>query len=710
MKSNIQVFLFCILIFASCDKHSKSDMTSKTSPPVAKKIPKKLEKHGDIRIDPYFWMNNRGSDKVEAHLHAENDYTNRMLAHKEKFKENLFQEMKARIKKDEQSVPYFLNGYWYLSRYKKTGEYPIYSRKKKSLEAEEEPLFDVNEMAQGHSFFQVGGIRISPNNTLASFATDTVGRRLYTIRIKNLITSEVYNDKIAQTTGETVWAEDNKTLFYVRKDDALRASRVYKHVLGTSSDKDLLVYKEKDETFSVSLSKSRSKKYIFISCHSTTSSQHIMIPADNPDAELTAFEKRVDNLEYEMDHFKNTFYIMTNADGATNFKLMKTSEETLGKKNWQELVAHRQDVFLEGFELFNYGYVLEERKNGLTNFAIKPWDESLGHDLDFGEKTYTAYISYNPNSNTDILRYNYSSLTTPTSVIDYNMKTKAKTIKKEQEVLGGSFDKKNYKSERIWATARDGKKIPISLVYHKNTKRSKDTPLLLYGYGSYGLTIDASFSSIRLSLLDRGFVFAIAHIRGGQYLGRHWYERGKLFYKKNTFFDFIDAGKLLIEKEYTSKKHIYAMGGSAGGLLVGAVINYEPELFNGVLASVPFVDVVTTMLDEDIPLTTLEYDEWGNPNHKDAYEYMKSYSPYDNVEEKKYPNMLVISGYHDSQVQYWEPTKWVAKLRDKQQGKKKILLHTNMEAGHSGASGRFISLKETAMEYLFLLDLEGIEL
>ena len=686
------------------------DMTSKTTPPVPQKKPKKLETHGDIRIDPYFWMKNRGSREVERHLHAENEYTNQMLAHQEEFKKNLFQEMKARIKKDDESVPYFFNRYWYLSRYKKESEYPIYSRKKKSLKAKEELLFDVNEMAQGHLFFQLVGIGISPNNVLASFSTDTIGRRLYTIQIKNLKAGTIYNDKIPETDGQSIWANDNKTLFYVRKDKTLRSFQVYKHVLGTSTDRDILVYEEKDEAFSLYLAKSRSKKYIFIASYSTVSEEYMMIFADNPNAELTVFEKRTKDMEYTLDHFQDIFYIKTNVDGATNFKLMKANETTIGKENWEEVIPHREDVFLEDFELFEYYYVLEERVNGLTNLAIKYWDGTYSdHNLDFGETAYTASIGNNPNANTNILRYNYSSLTTPSSVIDYDMKTKTKTIKKEQEVLGGKFDKKKYKSGRIWATARDGKKIPVSLVYHKDTKKTKNTPLLLYGYGAYGVTIDANFNSIRLSLLDRGFIFAIAHIRGGQYLGRNWYETGKLFHKKNTFFDFINVGKYLIEKKYTSEKHIYAMGGSAGGLLMGAVINYEPELFNGVIASVPFVDVITTMLDENIPLTTLEYDEWGNPNHLDSYEYMKSYSPYDNVKEKKYPNLLVISGYHDSQVQYWEPTKWVAKLRDCQQGKNKILLYTNMEAGHSGASGRFSSLKEIAMEYLFLLDLEGIE-
>ena len=684
-------------------------MDTKKQPPIAKKNPKLLEKHGDLRIDYYFWMKNKGSKEIENHLCAENDYTNHILAHQEEFKEFLFQEMKARIKKDDESVPYFLNRYWYLSKYKEGNEYPIHYRKKKSLEAKEECLFDVNEMAQGHSFFQLGGIAISPDNTLASFATDLVGRRLYTMQIKNLKTGIVYEDKIFETSGSSVWANDNKTLFYIKKDDSLREFQVYKHILGTKPDRDILIYEEKDKTFSLHLTKSRSKKYIFISSSSTISDEYMMIPADNPSAELTIFEKRLENLEYDLDHFKGNFYIRTNADEADNFKLMKVSETNICKKNWKEIIAHRKDVFLENIELFDNYYVLEERMGGLTNLRIKSWDGIYNHKLDFDENTYTLGIGNNPNANTNVVRYGYTSLTTPSSIIDYDMREKTKTIKKEQEILGGKFDKKNYKSERIWAKARDGDKIPISLVYHKETKKSKDTPLLLYGYGSYGITVDAGFSSIRLSLLDRGFIFAIAHIRGGQYLGRKWYEMGKLFYKKNTFFDFIDVGTFLIEKGYTSRKHLYAMGGSAGGLLMGAVINYKPELFNGILASVPFVDVITTMLDENIPLTTLEYDEWGNPNNLDSYQYVKSYSPYDNVKEKKHPNILVISGYHDSQVQYWEPTKWVAKLRDHQQGDNKILLYTNMEAGHSGVSGRFNSLKETAMEYLFLLDLEGFK-
>lgn len=675
--------------------------------PIAKKIEKRLEKHGDVRIDNYYWLNERENPEVLQYLEEENKYTEFVLKSTENLQAKLFEEMKSRIKEDDSSVPYKLNGYWYLTEFQKGKEYPIHKRRKDSLENEDEILFDVNPMAEGYAYYKLGGLSISPNNQLCSFGVDNVSRRIYTIQIKDLTTGEILADKIENTTGGSVWAEDNKTLFYTRKDETLRAYQIWKHKLGTSQEEDVLVYEEEDETFSVYVYKSKSRDFIIIGSSSTVSDEYRFIPATEPDAEFKIFQERERDLEYSIEHFGNEFYIQTNKDDAFNFKLMKTSVDKTEQQNWVEVIPHREETFIEGFEIFRNYLVIEERTNGLMQMNIKAWDGSEDYYLPFDEETYTAGVGTNPDFDTDILRYGYTSLTTPTSVIDFNMKDKTFEIKKEQEVLG-DFDKNNYVSERIWAKARDGEKIAISLVHHKNTKLSADTPLLLYAYGSYGYTIEPNFSSVRLSLLDRGFIYAIAHIRGGQYLGREWYEEGKMLNKKNTFFDYIDCAKFLIEKGYTSTPHLYGMGGSAGGLLMGAVINYEPTLFNGIIAQVPFVDVVTTMLDDSIPLTTGEYDEWGNPNEEEYYFYMKEYSPYDNVEAKAYPNLYVSTGLHDSQVQYWEPAKWVAKLRELKTNNNILLLDTNMDTGHGGASGRFESLKEDAKEDAFLFMLEGI--
>ncbi len=677
--------------------------------PVAKKIPEQLKIHNDIRIDNYYWLNDRENEDVIAYLNAENDYTKRMMQHTEGFQKALFEEMKGRIKEDDTTVPYKLNGYWYLTRYETGKDYPVYVRKKDSLEAPEEILFDCNVMAKDHAYFNLGGISISPDNTMAAFSTDIVSRRQYTIQIKNLITGELYPDKITNTTGSATWANDNKTLFYSRKDEVtLRSHKIFKHTLNTNETEDAEVYHEADETFNTFVYKTKSRKYIVIGSSSTLTTEYRFLNADMPNGEFKVFQERTRELDYSISHYGDHFYIIANSDGATNFKLLKTSELQTEKKYWEELIPHREDVLIEDIEIFKNYLVVNERENGLNRLRIIGWNGEEDYYMPFNSETYTAYIGNNPDFDSEVLRYGFNSLTTPSAVIDYNLKTKTSEIKKEQEVLGGTFKKENYESKRIWATARDGVKIPISLVYRKGIKLDGNNPLLQYAYGSYGSTIDPSFSSIRLSLLDRGFIYAIAHIRGGEYLGRHWYESGKLLSKKNTFTDFIDCSKYLIEQGYTSKDHLYAYGGSAGGLLVGAVINMNPELYKGVLAAVPFVDVVTTMLDDSIPLTTGEYDEWGNPNDKDYYHYLKSYSPYDNVEAKNYPNMLVTTGLHDSQVQYWEPAKWVAKLRELKTDNNKLLLHTDMDSGHGGASGRFESLKEVALEYAFLLDLEGI--
>ncbi|MDR2122699.1 MAG: S9 family peptidase [Flavobacteriaceae bacterium] len=675
--------------------------------PKATKIPKKLTIHNDTRVDNYYWLNDRENPKVITYLEEENAYTREQMKSTEKLQKELFAEMKGRIKEDDETAPYKFNHYWYIIRYIKGGEYPVYVRKKESLEVEEEVMFDVNEMAKGYKFYQLGGISISPNNQLACFTVDTVGRRIYTIQVKDLTTGEIYSDILEKTTGNVVWANDNKTLFYsVQDSQTLRSSKIFRHTLGTSQKDDILIYEEVDETFTVSVAKTKSQQYIVITSGSTLSDEYRIIPANTPDAEWKVFQERERELEYSFDHFGDFFYILTNKDSSTNFKLMKTPVDKTGKENWVEVIPHREDVLLEGFELFKDYLVTEERKNGLTHIRIKSWDNSVNYELPFDEEVYTVGISINKDFETEMLRYRYTSMTTPWSDVYFNMKTREKTILKEQTVLG-DFDKNNYITQRLWATARDGAKVPMSLVMRKDTTPSENTPLLLYGYGSYGYSMDPGFSSVLLSLLDRGFIYVIAHVRGGEDLGRPWYDNGKMLKKKNTFFDFIDCGKYLIDKNYTSSAHLYANGGSAGGLLMGAVVNYAPELFHGVVADVPFVDVVTTMLDESIPLTTGEYDEWGNPNEKEYYDYIKSYSPYDNVETKEYPNMLVITGLHDSQVQYWEPAKWVAKLRDMKTDNNILLLETNMDAGHGGASGRFESLKEVALEYAFYLLLEG---
>ncbi|MFH4965293.1 S9 family peptidase [Gaetbulibacter sp. M235] len=677
--------------------------------PIAKKIPKELKIHDDVRIDNYYWLNDKENPDVIDYLNAENAYTKQMMAHTEDFQKSLFEEMKGRIKEDDTTVPYKLNGYWYITRYEKGKDYPIYIRKKESLEADEEILFDCNEMAKDFAYFNLGSISISPDNKLACFSTDTVSRRQYTIQVKNLVTGEIYPDKILNTTGSATWANDNETLFYTMKDEVtLRSHKIFKHKLHSNSDEDSLVFHEKDETFNTFVYKSKSKKYIIIGSSSTLTSEYRILNADTPDGKFKIFQKRVRELDYSIAHYNDHFYIIANNDGATNFKLLKVNEKKTQKEFWEEVIPHREHVLIEDIEIFKDYLVVNERENGLNNLRIISWNGNEDYYLPFESETYTAFISNNPDFDSEALRYGFNSLTSPSAIIDYNFYTKQSEVKKEQEVLGGDFIKEDYESKRIWATAKDGVKVPISLVYKKGVKLNGENPLLLYAYGSYGSTIDPSFSTIRLSLLNRGFIYAIAHVRGGEYLGRQWYENGKLLSKLNTFHDFIDCSKHLISQNYTSNKHLYAYGGSAGGLLVGAVINMNPELYNGVLAAVPFVDVVTTMLDDTIPLTTGEYDEWGNPNEFKFYNYMKSYSPYDNVETKKYPNILITTGLYDSQVQYWEPAKWVAKLRELKTDSNKLLFHIDMDSGHGGASGRFESLKEVALEYAFLLDLEGI--
>jgi len=682
---------------------------SQQTPPKATVKPKELVTHGHKRIDNYYWLNDRENPEVIDYLKAENAYTEKMMSPSKKLQDRLFDEMKARIKEDDESLPYKSNGYFYYTRFEKGKEYAINCRKKGDLKAKEEILLDQNALAKKTKYFALGALTVSTNNELIAYATDTVSRRIYTVYFKDLKTGKNLPDVITNTTGNIVWANDNKTLFYSRQDQqTLRSYQVYKHTLGTDASKDELVYEEKDETFNCYVTKTKSKKYIIIGAGSTVASEIRFVDADKPSDKFQMFLPRKRDHLYSIEHFGDKFYVVSNLD-APNYKLMETSvKKTNDTKLWKEVIAHRKDVFLEDIEIFKDFLVVEERKNGLLNMRMIRWKDKQEHFLDFGEAAYSAYTSVNPDFDTKILRYGYTSLTTPNSTYDYDMEKRSKTLMKQQEILGGKFDSKNYITERIYVTARDGAKVPVSIVYHKNTKKDGNAPLLQYAYGSYGATMDVYFSSARLSLLDRGFIYALCHIRGGQDLGRAWYDEGKMFNKKNTFYDFIDCSLYLLDNKFTNKEKLFAEGGSAGGLLMGAIANLRPDLYKGIIAEVPFVDVVTTMLDESIPLTTGEFDEWGNPKNVDSYIYMLSYSPYDQVEKRPYPNMLITTGLYDSQVQYWEPAKWVAKLRTLKTDNNMLLLHTNMDAGHGGASGRFQALKEVALNFAFMFQILGI--
>jgi len=680
---------------------------SKPTPPVATKVPHELVMHGDTRIDPYYWMNQRDSDEVIQYLSQENAYTDAVMKGTENLQESLFQEIKGRIKEQDESVPYFENGYYYYTRYDEGKEYPIYCRKKESQDAPEEIMLDVNEMAEGYAYYSVVGVNVSPNNNIVAFGVDTVSRRQYTIYFKNLETGELLNSKIPNTTGGIAWANDNTTVFYTIIDEALRPHQIFRHSLSDEgSENDALVYEENDETFRAFVYKSKSKEYIMFGSGSTLSTEFSYLSANNPLGKPQVIQPREKGLEYSVTHYGNKFYIITNLD-AKNFRLMETPVTRTEKRYWKEVIPHREDVLLSGIEVFKDFLVIDERKDGLKQLRIIDQQTHKEHYLNFGEEVYSAWISINPEYDTPLLRYAYTSMTTPFSTYDYNMATGEKILLKQTEVLG-DFSPDNYETKRHWVEARDGKKIPISVVYRKGIQQDGQNPALIYGYGSYGASMDPYFSSARLSLLDRGFVYVIAHIRGGEELGREWYEDGKLLNKMNTFTDFIDCSQFLVDSKYTSPDKLFAMGGSAGGLLMGAVANMRPDLYKGIIAQVPFVDVVTTMLDTSIPLTTGEYDEWGNPNDEEYYHYMKSYSPYDQVTAQHYPNMLVTTGYHDSQVQYFEPAKWVAKLRDTKTDDNILLFKIDMDAGHGGASGRFKSLRDVAFEYAFMLHLLGI--
>ncbi|MCE2957046.1 MAG: S9 family peptidase [Flammeovirgaceae bacterium] len=699
--------LYVITIVAGC-KNQETKYPSVPAPVALVKPHEIISKHGDKRVDNYFWLRNREDTAVVNYLKAENKYLDTMMAHTKPLQEKLFAEMKGRIKEKDESVPLKIDDYFYYTRFEEGGEYPIYSRKKGSLEAKEEVIANGNEMGKGYGYFSMF-TDASPDHQLAAIIQDTVGRRFYTISVKDLKTGKMLSDKIGGTTGNMEWSNDNKFIYYSKQDpNTLRSNQVYRHTLGTPAASDVLIFEEKDETLSCYIGKSRSKKYLMVQSGRTDASMARYMEIDNPKSKLTEFAPIQDNVQYSIDHINGKFYIRTN-ENAKNYRLAVVEDANPKKENWKDLVPNREDVFLEGFELFKDYLAIQDTKEGLDKIRIIKWVDNSEKTIDFGEPAYVAGIGSNPDPNSNMLRYFYQSMTTPPSQYDYSMENAEKKLLKEQEVLGG-FDRNNYQTERLWATARDGVKIPVSVVYRKD-KFQKDGahPCFQYAYGSYGSSMPAFFSSTRLSLLDRGFVFAIAHIRGGQEMGGKWYEDGKMLKKKNTFNDFIDVSEFLIKEKYASKDKLFANGGSAGGLLMGATTNMRPDLYKGIIADVPFVDVISTMEDESIPLTTFEWKEWGNPNVKEEYDYMLSYSPYDNVEKKAYPNLLVTTGLHDSQVQYWEPAKWVAKLRAHKTDKNLLLLKTNMEAGHGGASGRFESLKEDALMYAFVFDLAGIK-
>ena len=704
-------FITIALIMSSCNKS--------LIPPEAAKTPHKMTLHGDTRVDNYYWMRlndeQKSAKKYDAqtrdvldYIHAERKYTKSSLAHTEKLQEKLFDEIVGRIKKDDESVPYLDNGYYYYRRFEAEKEYAIYCRKPGSLDNQEEVMLDVNILADGYDYFAVSGLTVSPDNRWLAYGVDTLSRRFYTIHFKNLFTGEALDKTIPNTTGSVAWANDNKTIFYTLKNKVtLLSEKIYRHKVGSDSGQDVMVYKEDDETYYIGVYRSKSGEYIIIWNSSTLVNDYHILRSDNPEGDFVNFTPRGTEHEYSIEHYRDKFYILTNWN-AKNNRLMEVGESFTGMANWEEVVPHRSDVHLLGLEVFKDHLVLNERKNGLRGLWIMNHKTSHDKQIQFDEATYTARISVNEEFNTDILRYSYTSMVTPRSTFDYNMNTGEKTLMKQQEVMGG-YDQDAYYTERLYATARDGKLIPISLVYQKELRSNVPQSLLLYAYGSYGSTNDPYFSSTRLSLLDRGFIFAIAHVRGSQIYGRQSYDDGKLLKKKNTFNDFIDAGRYLIENNFTDQEHLFCEGGSAGGLLIGAVVNMEPDLWKGAIAAVPFVDVITTMLDPTIPLTSNEWDEWGDPREKEYYDYMLSYSPYDQVTGLDYPNILVTSGFFDSQVQYWEPLKWVAKLREHWQGQNQLLLHMNMDAGHGGKSGRFRRYREVALEYAFLLDLAKIK-
>ena len=676
------------------------------NPPSAEKQPQVLELHGDRRIDDYFWLRDIENNKAIAYLEAENAYTEAMMQHTEALQTKLYNEMLARIQETDLSVPFRKDDYYYYSRTEEGKAYPIFCRKKGSLDAPEEVLLDQNELAQGHEFFSLGVFQISPNHEILAYSTDTSGSEQYTLFFLDLNTFQLYSESIPETYFSLTWGNDNQTVFYTKINAANRPYQLFRHTLKTPTTEDVLIYHEPDDIYNLDVGKTRSEAYILMILSSSITTEIHYLDADNPTGNFQIIHPRTTGMEYDVEHHSDYFYIVTN-DEATNFKLVKTPVATPNKENWQTVIPHREDVMLSGVSLFSNHLVIYERKAGLETARVQNLSTGKENNITFPEPTYTFSEGNNPEFNTNILRFSYTSLITPLSVFDYDMEADKRELKKETEVLGG-YDKSHYKSEWLMATAKDGTQVPISIVYKQGTKKDGKNPLYLTGYGSYGYSYPVMFSSTRLTLLDRGIVYAIAHIRGGEEMGRKWYEDGKFLQKKNTFTDFIACAEYLIDEKWTQSDRLVISGGSAGGLLMGAVINMRPELFKVVVADVPFVDVVTTILDTSLPLSAMEWEEWGNPNDKVYYDYMKSYSPYDNVEAKDYPDMLITAGLNDSRVKYWEPAKWTAKLRELKTDNNILLLKTNMSAGHGGASGRYESLKELAFDYAFILDRLGL--
>ncbi|MCL4178573.1 MAG: S9 family peptidase [Verrucomicrobia bacterium] len=673
-------------------------------PPRARVAPTELEAHGQVRVDPYFWLNRRDDPEVLAYLQAENEYLEGAMAGSRALRETLFEEIVNRIPKDDTSVPYRFNGYDYYRRFEGEGEYPLYCRRAANPDAPEEILVNGNELGRGRSFFEIGAVAVSPGNDRVAFAVDTVGRRFYDLRFRDLKTGRLLPEEIRQVTDNLVWAEDNQTLFYTRQDpETLRAYQIYRHRLGTHPSEDILVYEEPDPIYACAVGKSKSRQYLFVVSDHLQSTEYRFVAADQPETALRLVQPRQAGHLYSVEHLGDAFYLRTNWE-AENYRLMKTPVDRPGLEHWTEVIPHRERVLLEEIELFRDFLVAVERVDGLVRMRVQPWSGGAAREVLFDEPAYAAGLGDNAELDLPTLRYEYTSLTTPKSVYDYDLATGTRTLRK-RDLIPGGFNPALYRTERLWAPARDGARVPISLVYRVDRLRDGSPPLLLYGYGSYGYSSEPEFRPDRLSLLDRGFTFAIAHIRGGQELGRRWYDQGRLHQKLNTFTDFIDCAEFLVREGQAGRARIYGYGGSAGGLLIGAVANLRPDLFHGLVAAVPFVDVVTTMLDDTIPLTTFEYEEWGNPHVKADYDYMLAYSPYDNVRAVAYPHLLVLAGLHDSQVQYWEPAKWVAKLRATAAGRNQLLLKTDLEAGHGGASGRFKRHQDTALIYAFLLGL-----
>ena len=690
-------------------------------PPVAAVRPHIVASpHGD-RTDPYYWLRDdeRTNPEVLAYLAAENAYWERCTAAGKPFENALYEEIISRVKQDDSSVPYRMHGYWYHTRFAPGQEHPIFGRRKGSLEAPEDVMLDANLLAVGHDYYRIGAMEISPDSEWLAFCEDTVGRRQYTLRFKNLRTGEILDTAISDVESDLAWANDNRTILYVAKDpETLLGLYVKKHVLGQDPRHDTLAFEQTDKSFYTGVSKSKSERFIFIHMESTVSSEWQYAHADDPALEFRTFLPHERDHEYQLEHLGGVFIVRTNWQ-AKNFRLMQVPIGQNGDRaGWRDVVPHRDDTFIEDFDVFNGFLAVSVRSGGLAKISIAPWTPGgavQGGAVQGGaeffiasdETAYATSLSVNAELDTEIVRYAYSSLTTPTTIYDYNVRTGEKILLKRDPVVG-SFDPANYRTEFLFAMARDGTRIPVSLVYRNGLARDGSAPLLQYAYGAYGLSTDPSFSSARLSLIDRGFIYAIAHVRGGQEMGRAWYDNGRKLHKMNSFADFIDVTRHLVAERYAAKDKVFAMGGSAGGLLMGAIANLSPDDYRGIVAQVPFVDVVTTMLDDSIPLTTNEYDEWGNPNEREDYGYMLSYSPYDNVRAQGYPAMFVTTGLWDSQVQYYEPAKWIAKLRALKTDPTPVFLHVDMEAGHGGKSGRFQRYREIAMEYAFVLGQAGI--